>query len=138
MEEIFMEPVTRKEVFMKALAEGVEAPIEPITREEMYLAEQAKREAAGSGGGITPILIEHQIEVSTGKKITIERAREIMAAFEAGTPVMNKNLSDTQYRLVLAMGEREGSGGLTVEVAYVRFSGASASIATTDIYASMT
>lgn len=48
-----MKPLTRKEIFENAIAEGKQAPIEPVTREEMILAAHAKREASGgSGGGV--------------------------------------------------------------------------------------
>ena len=42
-------PTNRREIFMNAIATGCECPIEPVTREEMFLAEHAKREAAGGG-----------------------------------------------------------------------------------------
>ena len=45
-----MKPLTRKEIFENAIAQGKNAPIEPITREEMILAAHAKREASGGGG----------------------------------------------------------------------------------------
>ena len=46
-----MKHMTRREVFMNAVAKGEEAPIEPLTREEVLLAEHAKREASGGSGG---------------------------------------------------------------------------------------
>ena len=46
-----MKHMTRKEIFMAALAKGEEAPIEPLTREEQLLAAHARREANGSSGG---------------------------------------------------------------------------------------
>lgn len=46
-----MRPLTRKEIFENAIAQGKEAPIEPVTREEMILAAHAKREASGGSGG---------------------------------------------------------------------------------------
>ena len=51
-----MKHMTRKEIFMAALAKGEEAPIKPLTREEQLLAAHAKREASGGGtggGGVT-------------------------------------------------------------------------------------
>lgn len=54
-----MKPLTREEIFKKAIAEGKEAPIKPITREEHLMAEHAKREASGggSGGGLTTFYV---------------------------------------------------------------------------------
>ena len=45
-----MKHMTRKEIFMAALAKGVKAPIKPLTREEQLLAAHAEREASGGGG----------------------------------------------------------------------------------------
>ena len=46
-----MKPVTRKEMFMEALAKGCACDVEPVTREEKFLAAQAEREASGGSGG---------------------------------------------------------------------------------------
>lgn len=45
-----MKHMTRKEIFMAALAKGENPPIKPLTREEHLMAAHAKREASGGGG----------------------------------------------------------------------------------------
>lgn len=49
MEELKMKTQNRKEIFLKALANGEEANIKPLTREEVLLKKQAERESAGGG-----------------------------------------------------------------------------------------
>lgn len=46
-----MKAQNRKEIFLKALANGKEPNIKPLTREEVLLAKQAKRESESTGGG---------------------------------------------------------------------------------------
>ena len=46
-----MKAQNRKEIFLKALANGEEPKIKPLTREEALLKKQAKRESESSGGG---------------------------------------------------------------------------------------
>ena len=46
-----MKAQNRKEIFLKALANGEEPNIKPLTREEELLAKQAKRESESAGGG---------------------------------------------------------------------------------------
>lgn len=48
-----MKPVTRREIFENAVAEGKDPGIKPLTREEAILAKHAKREASGGSGGVT-------------------------------------------------------------------------------------
>ena len=45
-----MKAQNRKEIFLKALANGEEPKIKPLTREEVFLAKQAKRESESTGG----------------------------------------------------------------------------------------
>lgn len=48
-----MKPITRKEIFENAIAQGKKPPIKPLTREEIIMAKEAERESSGgsSGGG---------------------------------------------------------------------------------------
>ena len=46
-----MKEQNRKEIFLKALANGEEPKIKPLTREEVLLKKQAKRESESSSGG---------------------------------------------------------------------------------------
>ena len=77
-----MGPLTRKEFFLNAIAEGTPTPA-PLTREEMYLAEIAKNGSGGGcgGGGI----------LATDTDGTLDKkAGEIYAAVEAGGSAMVK------------------------------------------------
>lgn len=46
-----MKAQNRKEIFLKALANGEEPSIKPLTREELLLKKQAERESVSGGGG---------------------------------------------------------------------------------------
>lgn len=64
-----MKTQNRKEIFLKALANGEEANIKPLTREEVLLKKQAQRESAsgGGGGGITIVnlTVDYDANVAT-------------------------------------------------------------------------
>ena len=88
-----MKHMTRKEIFMAALAKGVKAPIKPLTREEQLLAAHAEREASGGGGygdvtgtfdiNATPTINEYGEE-----SCTIDKTRdEIAEAFNSGSTI---------------------------------------------------
>lgn len=62
-----MKTQNRKEIFLKALANGEEPNIKPLTREELLLKKQAERESAsggasGGGGAFVVNVIAHETD----------------------------------------------------------------------------
>ena len=75
-----IQPTTRKEMFLHAIATGCECELEPVTREEQLLAQHAKREASG-GGGVSswndlagaPIMVVSAVSMNEDETFTVDK-----------------------------------------------------------------
>ena len=80
MEELKMKTQNRKEIFLRALANGEEANIKPLTREEMLLKKQAERESASGGGAFVVNLDGSMFDGYTADKT----CDDILSAYNNG------------------------------------------------------
>jgi hypothetical protein len=115
-----IEPTTRREMFLHAIATGCECELEPVTREEMLLAQHAQREASGGsggsggGGGVTVALFRDEYgTVSCNKSYA-----ECVEAFNNGTLIACADLGKSYYpRIFVEEIEDKGSSLLFTFIA---------------------
>ena len=133
-----MEPLTRKEFFLNAIAEGTPTP-PPLTREERYLAKIAENtggglptieegddgkvltvssgeavwaSGGGGGGGVTMTIVN--VTVNDQDQLVLDKNyNEIKAILDAGNlaeTFWDNEVGDYNYNLIIAYGTYDDGG----------------------------